>query len=99
AHYVELALVAVHICLCFYNLAFLLRNGTVKLAYLVFYALYARAETFYLGLLVFHFERQLATQCFFLIDGRQGRLQLVEGFQALFYRQVCRIFLCHFSFI
>ena len=85
AHVVQLLLVAGHDVLGLNNLALLLRDGTFELVNLALDALHASVHTFNLSLEVLYLQGQFTTQSLFLVDGRQGRLQLEEGLQFLFY--------------
>ena len=67
------------------NLAFLLRDGTFELVDLVLNTFHTCVQAFNLSLQVLHLEGQFTAECFLLVDGREGRLQLEEGLQLLLH--------------
>ena len=94
-HIVELFGVAVDARLGLLDVSLLHADSLAEFVYLTLDFLHTGGQTHNFVFQVLNFERQLTAQCFFLIDGRQCRLQLIEGFQALLHRQVSRIFFCH----
>ena len=93
---IELRVIPVKTCLSLKDLCFLLRDGLLELIYIHSEIFESCGESFYFVFKVLHLKRQFAAQCPFLINTCEGGLQLIESFEFLFYRQVCRIiFLCH----